>query len=412
MAKKLLIMGANPETVSLVQKAKEMGIYTIVTDYDPHAFAKPFADQAENIDCMDVDGLVALAEREKINGVVVGVAEALLKPYCEVCRRLGMPAFATPEQFATLIDKKSFKEACRSYGVPTIEEYSEDGLDNVRFPVIVKPTDACSSKGITICSDRVSLDIALKKAREASRTQHALIETYMTGDEVISYYVIQDGEPSFVGMCDRYTYRQEEQTVQLPTAYFFPSKHIDDYLRTADTAVKKMLRGLGLQNGSIFFQCFVDNDGTVRTYECGYRLNGAQEHFIIAATSGVDAKELYINFALTGKESEKRLADMANPKPNQIGCKLSPLVREGRIAKLRGLDGIREIPGVISVNPSYHEGDTVTGYGTLKQIVCRFFIVTKTKEEMAKTINRILSLLHVEDEQGNSMLIGDYPMDF
>ena len=29
---KVLIMGANPETVSLILKAKEMGIYTIVTD--------------------------------------------------------------------------------------------------------------------------------------------------------------------------------------------------------------------------------------------------------------------------------------------------------------------------------------------------------------------------------------------
>lgn len=42
--KKLLVLGANPETASLVLKAREMGIYTIVTDYDAHAFAKQFAD--------------------------------------------------------------------------------------------------------------------------------------------------------------------------------------------------------------------------------------------------------------------------------------------------------------------------------------------------------------------------------
>ena len=35
--KKVLILGANPETVSLIKRAKEMGIYTIVTDNNPKA---------------------------------------------------------------------------------------------------------------------------------------------------------------------------------------------------------------------------------------------------------------------------------------------------------------------------------------------------------------------------------------
>ena len=74
---KLLVMGANPETVSLVLKAKEMGFYTIVTDYDPHAYAKQFADQAENVNAIDVDALVELAEREHVSGVLVGVAEII-----------------------------------------------------------------------------------------------------------------------------------------------------------------------------------------------------------------------------------------------------------------------------------------------------------------------------------------------
>ena len=69
--KKLLILGANPETVSLVEKAKDMGIYTIVTDYDPNAFAKKYADKAENVNAIDVDGLVNLARREKFN-VIIG----------------------------------------------------------------------------------------------------------------------------------------------------------------------------------------------------------------------------------------------------------------------------------------------------------------------------------------------------
>ena len=42
--KKLLIIGANPETISLIEKAKLMGIKTYVTDYNKMTYAKKFAD--------------------------------------------------------------------------------------------------------------------------------------------------------------------------------------------------------------------------------------------------------------------------------------------------------------------------------------------------------------------------------
>ena len=169
-----------------------------------------------------------------------------------------------------------------------------------------------------------------------------------------------------------------------------------------------MIKNLGLYNGSIFFQAFVDNDGVVRIYEPGYRLNGAQEHIIVSKVSGIDAKELYINLALTGKVSDKDLYELSNPLPDKISCKLSPLVKTGMIAKLNGLDQIKRLEDVVSVNPSYNEGDEVTGEGTLKQIVCRFFIVSDTKEKLINTINNIYDLLEVKDNLGRDMLIGKF----
>lgn len=409
--KKLLILGANPETVSLVEKAKDMGIYTIVTDYDPNAFAKKYADKAENVNAIDVDGLVNLARREKIDGVVVGVAEALLPTYCELCKRLGFPAYSTADVFNVMIRKDYFKKKCIEYGVPTIREYDPENIDNITYPVIVKPVDSCSSKGIRVCQNRKELETAIDYALEFSRVKKILIEEYMNGDEVISYYVMQDGNPIFVGMCDRYTHKEKKDLVQLPVSYIFPSKHINSYMKFSDKAVKNMIRGLGLKNGSIFFQCFVDSNGIVRMYEPGYRLNGAQEHLIVSRVSGIDAKEMYIQYALTGKVANVDLEPLSNPKPSEICCKLSPLVRVGKIKKNIGIEKIRNYSDVVSVNPSYNDGDDVTGEGTLKQIVCRFFIVSKNKYDLKRTIDNIQKEFKVINENGDNMLIGNFDTD-
>ena len=51
--KTLIILGGNPETGSLVRKAGEIGIKTIVIDPNPNAPAKLFSDESYEIDGLE-----------------------------------------------------------------------------------------------------------------------------------------------------------------------------------------------------------------------------------------------------------------------------------------------------------------------------------------------------------------------
>jgi len=418
MQKKILILGANPETAGLVRKANEMGLFTIVTDYDPDAYAKQFASKPCNVDATDVDGLTALAKEEKVDGIVLGVAEALMPAYAKLCNALNLPCYGSLDLFSLLVDKAKFKQVCREYGVPVVDEFSindyssEKELRGIRLPVVVKPVDSCSSKGISVCKTFSELKQGIDKALEFSKSKKLIIEKYMTGEEVVIYYVIQDGDASLVAMCDRYTNKEQKGVAQLPTAYVYPSKHLAKYRIEVDDKVIKMLKGIGMRNGVLFIQSFIDDDGGVRFYEPGYRLNGAQEHYLVNATTGIDGRELLINFSLTGKVSNQRIAEMADPTfKGKYGCKLSPLVRLGKISKLVGLHEISEMPGVLSVNPNYREGDTVTGYGTLKQIACRFFLLANSNEDLKQRIQRVYEKFDVLDEEGHSMLLSEFDVN-
>ncbi|MDE5936660.1 MAG: ATP-grasp domain-containing protein, partial [Ruminococcus sp.] len=354
----------------------------------------------------DADAIVDYVKKEKINGVLVGVAEALMTSYCKVCEKLEYPCFASLEQFEIMTAKNKFKDICRKYDVPVVDEYSLDNLDEVRYPAVVKPVDSSSSKGISICQNRAELDKAMEKALSFSPSKTILIEKYMGGLEVIMYYIIQNGEPAFVAMCDRYTSKEQEGITQLPSAYIFPSKHIERFRAEADEKVCNMLRGLDITNGVLFLQSFIDDDGSVRIYEPGFRLNGAQEHMIVSQITGIDAKELLINYALTGKMSDKKISGMADPYfKGMWACKLSPLVKEGKIGKIEGIDAIRGMEGVISVNPNYENDEIVKGLGTQRQMAANIFIYANDRDELAERVDRVIENFRVFDENGGNMLL-------
>ena len=91
--KKLLILGANPETIPLVRKANELGVITYVTSGRKTDPAKKYANFSYDIDGLDVDHLVDLVRNENIDGVLVGVADILVPSYYDVCKKLNYPCY-------------------------------------------------------------------------------------------------------------------------------------------------------------------------------------------------------------------------------------------------------------------------------------------------------------------------------
>lgn len=205
--------------------------------------------------------------------------------------------------------------------------------------------------------------------------------------------------------------RNKKGITQLPSAYIFPSKHMERYKAEVDESVKNMLRGMNVQNGVLFLQSFIEN-GSVYIYEPGFRLNGAQEHMNVSELTGIDAKELLINYALNGKMSDINIENRADPYfHNMCSCKLSPLVKEGKIGTISGVEKIRRLNGVVAVNPNYEDGEVVAGLGTQRQMAANIFIVAPTMELLKERVDAVIENFHVTDENGNNMLLLPFNTD-
>lgn len=409
IGKKLLILGGISPMIEVINRAHELGVKVYVTDYLENSPAKKVADKSFMVSATDIEGVIALCHKEGIDGIYTGNVDLLLPYYARICKRLGFPCYGTEYHFRIMTNKILFKNVCKKNGVPTINDYSEEEINEgkINYPVIVKPIDSSGSRGISICKNKNELSIGIEKALSYSPKKKYIVEDYLTGDEVVLYYYLQDGNPVFAGMCDRYVNNEQPGVAQLPTSYIFPSRYIDKHLEETDKLIKNMFRTIEMQNGPIFLQAFIHN-GVPCLYEAGYRTNGAREQYIIAPITGVSSVDMLINFALSGKMSDVDIEKYIDPKLHgKYACKLSPLIRMGTVSKIIGIKEIEDIKSIVKVVINNDIGATISAsqVGTLNQIAYRAFIIDDSAVKLKHTIDLIHENVTFLDIDGSSMML-------
>ena len=369
-------MGANPETIPLVELANEMGVKTYVTSNRPDDPAKKFAYKSYDVDGMDVPGLVALARSEKIDGILVGVADILVPAYCKACDALGFHCYAAQGIVDVFSYKDVFKATCERYGIHGIPEYYLDAemrredLDKISYPVMVKPVDSCSGMGMTVCFTEEELPAAVGKALDASKVKRFIVERYMQCEDMGMYYTFKDGCCSASCIYDRYTTDEQKGLSRVCLGGTYPSKHIGEYFERMHQNAVRMFRDIGIRNGVLMLSAFYEN-GEFYVYDTGFRLQGEAPHLLMKAVHGFDQREMLIRFALTGSEGEIDLSEQDDPYfRGRWAATLWVLLREGTIANIDGLEDIGSDSRVVANIQRLSEGDAVRPewIGTEKQV--------------------------------------------
>ena len=203
--KKLLILGGFPQMIDIVMTAREMGIYTVVADNNPTSAAKRFADVTLDLSTDNVDALEAFCREEQVDGVFTGFEDFNIHIACELCERLELPFYATREQLETVTNKARFKEKCREYGVPIVEQFTyKQAVEQGRYPYIIKPVDSYGSKGITVAHNARELERGHELATLRSPTNTAIIERFIDSDHGTElFYTVVDGAIHLTAPADR-----------------------------------------------------------------------------------------------------------------------------------------------------------------------------------------------------------------
>ena len=309
MDKTLLIVSGGIEAVDAAKRAKEMGLYVVVSDRDPEAPGFAFADSCLIADVYGAAETASAAERfnrkiRKIDGVICVAADAPVT-VANVAARLRIPGISV-ETAELACDKLAMKRRFAERGVPvpwfseihTVQELQRVAIERGRN-LVIKPVDSRGSRGVQRIAQVEDLAKAYALARSHSPSERVMVEEYLDGPQVSTESIVIEGRCFTPGFSDRnYEYLETYAPFFIENGGDLPSHLPADIQAKVKDVVGRAAAALGVTNGTVKGDIVVHN-GEPYVIELAARLSGGffctRE---IPRNSGVDCIGCAIKVAL------------------------------------------------------------------------------------------------------------------
>ena len=406
--KKLLILGNSKACKEMIAYAKSQGIYTIVTDYFPpeKSSAKLLADEYWMISTGDYDQLEIKCREEQVDGVCSGISTFNIPATAELCKRLGLQAYCTPESWHYTINKYDFKALCRSCQVPVATDYfvsnppTDEELNSIKFPVVVKCVDQSANRGMSYCSRKDDIAPAIEYALSFSKSDKYVIERMLKGIEYTAYYALADGEASLV--CLFSDIAQKGTPNKCYTVNSTACDKLDLYLKEVDPYFRKALKQGGISEGVCWIEMILDEDGHFYVIEMGYRMSGDMMAIPIQEVTGFNSYKWLIDYSLGAKRTAKDLPPSQTEPFQRCGCSyiLWSKAKKGVVSKIEGIDEICSNSNVY-LDPTVKVGSKFKE----NQYLLTFLFTENNADEVCKVIEKINKVVKVIDEEGEDVVM-------
>ena len=187
----LHVLGGGRWQLPTVKRAKAMGLRVLVTDMYDERPAYGVADLHEVVDITDQEATLDVARRHGIDAIVCDTTDVGVPSAAFVAERLGLPGIGY-EVALNCTDKSRMRSLVRDAGLDcpafAAMNHRDEGVAaaaRIGYPLVVKPVDNQSGRGVSIVADDASLDAAFDKALGFTRRGVVLMEGVETGTEII-----------------------------------------------------------------------------------------------------------------------------------------------------------------------------------------------------------------------------------
>lgn len=278
------MLGGSAQQVPAIEKAKELGYYTVLIDYLDDCPGQYVADKWYQESTTDVKAVERIARDESVSGILAYASDPAALPAAIVAERLGLPT--NPSKSVEILGvKHKFRDFLQDNGFTCPRHFTfspndsfksiSDKFTTLNFPIVIKPTDSSGSKGVNFIQSAENVGPAIKNADYYSRNKILIAEEY-----------IERGYPNVIGgdifvvngkivlWGDMDCLRDNNGKSLIPIGKQKPTQLDSIQRQNLKFELQRLIDILHIKNGEMNIEILIDNENKVHFLEVGPRAGG------------------------------------------------------------------------------------------------------------------------------------------
>ncbi len=300
--KALVLAGGFPQ-IELIKNLKKRGIEVVLADYNEEPVAKEYADKYSRTSTLDVEAIKQLAMEENVDFLITVCTDQALHTVAKVSEELNLPCYIDYATALNVTNKQYMKEVFVSHQIPTAKhiisgDFDEKAVSDMAFPLIVKPVDCNSSKGVRRCENIQELKRYFRDAIEFSRTNTAVIEEYIKGDEISVDVYVENGKTHVLCVSNSDKIADNDKFVIFRALY--PARVNRSILKQIEIVAQQIADAFSIKNSPMLIQILSDGE-RIFVVEFSARTGGGVKYLLVKRTSGFDVINAVVELTLGNK---------------------------------------------------------------------------------------------------------------
>lgn len=396
--KRLFVVGASVLQLPAIKKAKEMGLFVAVADYNPKAIGIPYADKFYEVSTIDEEGVYQAAKDFQADGIMTLATDMPMRSVAYATQKLGLTGIS----YDTAIKATDKGEMIKAFETARVEhpwyfilsgsEDLDDVIEQITYPCISKPVDNAGSRGVMLVHNKEELKEAVIYSSSNGRKGDVIIEEYLQGNEVSVEVMAVDGVVHVLQVTDKLT-TGAPHFVEM--GHSQPSRLGEANVAAIKDLAARAVQSVGIENGPAHVEIMLTAYGP-RMIELGARMGGdCITTHLVPLSTGIDMVKATIQVAL-GERPDIKLKFSKGSAIRYFKEKHGVITSISGVAEAEQLDSVQEVILTKSVGDAVGEiGSSVDRMGSV--------IAQSTDAEMAvKCCEQALEkiTIQVEEEHG------------
>ena len=397
---KVVVLAGGADQIALIKELKKRGCYIILVDYFQNPPAKEYADLHIVASTLDDARVKEIAQEYHADLICTACTDQALLTVAKVSEESNPACYIAYQTALNVTNKTYMKQRMSQCSIPTSRYMTTREVDltqfaDFEFPLVVKPADCNSSKGVIKVHDSAQLQEKLAEAISFSRTQTAIVEEFKEGVEVSADFYIEGSDVKYLSATSSIKIQNRDSFTIKSSVY--PVITLEQRAKITSLA-QDIADAFELTDCPLLIQMIVNGD-EINVIEFSARMGGGSKYHLIEVLSGVDIMSKYVDLVLGHKPDVQPEDQVKYARMNYVYC------YPGTLDRVEGFEAL-SADKIIDESFIYKtQGMTITAAATSGDRAAGYLITADTEEELARKESIVESVLKVFSAEGQDIMI-------